>query len=201
MTKNLLILALSIVLIYILQREFFGPEPTTDPEIAKSRVKIDSLKASIASLQDITDTLTLRLEKDSVEQAEQALKFKSKISTLTKKLAEKRPEIEPLLDSIPKLAAFVLLQDSIIDVQAVRIDSLEAQKVRQWSDFNKLLDIQEEKFQAASEINLHLSAINDHYREENRKLKSKRFSVGPGVNVGLRGPDVSFGVQYSLFRF
>lgn len=179
--QKFIIGVLLLVIAWLIFDEFLRPEPAEPPQVTQSRDSVKHLKALVASLEAAGDTLRHTLEAKDIEQGKQALKFKSQISKLTQKLAEKRPEIEPLLDSIPKLAAFVLLQDSIIDVQAVRIDSLEQQKARQWKDFNKLLDIEQEKFQAATEINLHLSAIGDHYREENKKLKRQNRWLKIGV--------------------
>lgn len=182
--QRIIIGVLVLIIGYLIYRDF-RPVPEKPVIVSQSDGKIDSLKGLVASLQAAGDTLRLALEADSIKQAEQALKFKSKISVLTKKLAEKRPDIQPLLDSIPKLAAFVLLQDSIIDVQAVRIDSLEAQKARQWRDFNKLLEVQEEKFQASSEINLHLEAINDNWRDENKRLKRQNRILKVSVGIAF----------------
>lgn len=184
--QKVIIGALVLVIGYLIYRDF-RPVPTIEPEVAKSQGKIDSLDALVASLEAARDTLWLRLETGSAEQAKQALKYKSKISNLTQKLAEKRPDIEPLLDSMPKLAAFVLLQDSIIDVQATRIDSLERQKARQWADFNRILDVQEEKFKASQEINVHLLQVTEHYVSENQKLKRQNRWLKIGVGAAFLG--------------
>lgn len=188
MTNRIIIAVLVLVIGYLIYRDF-RPAPTIDPEISNQEDSIAIKRRQIDSLLLKGEQLRLRLESDSIKSIEAQKAFKMRLAALTQKLAEKRPEIEPLLDSMPKLAAFVLLQDSIIDVQAVRIDSLERQKARQWVDFNKLLDVEQDKFQASSEINLHLTEIAEHYSEENKKLKRQnrwlKIGVGSAFVAGL----------------
>lgn len=184
MTNRIIIAVLALVIGYLIYRDF-RPTPTIEPEVSKHEDSIAIKRRQIDSLLLKGEQLRLRLESDSIKSIEAQKAFKMRVATLTQKLTEKRPEIEPLLDSIPKLAEFVLLQDSIIDVQAVRIDSLEAQKARQWKDFNKLLDVEQEKFQASSEINLHLTEIAEHYSEENKKLKRQNRILKVSVGVAF----------------
>lgn len=79
------------------------------------------------------------------------------------------------------------VQDSMIVAMQARIEALEAEKARQWVDFNKLMDLERDKFQSVLEMNDHYKAIGDHYKDENRKLKRQNRILKISVGIAFAG--------------
>lgn len=161
-----ILLLIGIIVYLILTR----PDPEK-PAIIKHETEIKQDTRKIDSISALQRELRDRLTSDSLKSIVSQRAFKSKIQTLEKNLIEQRAQAQALIDSVPALNAFVDTQDSIIVVQAERIDSLQTEKSIQWMRFNKLLLASDEKFDLAVEVNSHYKAINEIRQKENRRLK------------------------------
>lgn len=142
-------------------------------------------KTSIQAAQDsIAKVLIHRTRKDSLSLS----RYYEQISTLKKKVVIKRIYVQPLIDSIPTLRAFVELQDSVIQYQETRIDSLNAAL-----DFHAkvnqdliALEFVEDKIESQMAIETSLR-ISDLEQQGRRKEKKNRFVKVLLPIVGVAG--------------
>lgn len=106
---------------------------------------------TIAGLQSDTAVLRTALREkrattlsDSTKSAGVVLTLKRTIVQLKATAASQRPDVQPILDSIPKLRAFVALQDSIISEQGKELDTLHAAYTAQVRGLNEQIKLHEQ---------------------------------------------------------
>lgn len=184
--QRILIGVLVLIIGYLIYRDF-RPVPTIEPEIEPHHEAIQTERAKIDSLSSEVERLEDKMTSDSLKSIEARKAFKMRIQELAVSRASERSKVQTLIDTIPILKSFVALQDSTIQAYSARVDSLESEKARQWSDFNKLLDVEREKFQAASEINIHYLEISEHFEKENKRLKRQNRWLKIGTAAGFVG--------------
>lgn len=178
----LILFLIGLVIFLILTR----PD-TEKPAIIKHETEIKQDTRRIDSLLLRQEELRLQLREDSIKSKSREKAFKMRVATLEQKLSEQRAKVQELIDSVPALNAFVETQDSIIQVQAERIDSLQTEKSIQWMKFNRLILASDEKFNAAIEINSHYKAIDAIRKKENRRLKKINRLLLVAVPVAFVG--------------
>lgn len=168
------------------------------PEVAKWRNPVkreikqhhDSVlvkKAEIERLITKEKTLLIRIKQDSALQALQSIQFKTKISNLERKLSQTRPIVMAQVDTLPEVKEYILTQDSVITTQAAEIDTLQAQKVKTWNEFNKIMNVSEQKFQASLDVNRNLDAIIGLQNKDNKRLKRQNTFLKIGLGIAGAG--------------
>lgn len=158
-------LGLVIILMILFDKD---PEQTDitpfEIQIAEQNLVIDSLtKGNRATFK--------RIQEDSIIQAEERASFLERYTALKGKLGQQRVIIDTVIRENPEVARYVELADSTIQVQAIRIDSLESDLTELRVDMKSLVN------NFSGQIEGHISkyenerAIADHYQKENRKSK------------------------------
>lgn len=143
-------------------------------------------KARVVVLSNQAERLKADLyeqrEKDSLSQ----ISSNKEIRYWRGKAKATRVIVETVIKENPQLEEFVSAQDSLISKMDVFIDTLQDQKADQWRDFNTLLAITDQKFQASGEINKHLESINKDLHKRVRRERSKKtfYKIAAGVLGG-----------------
>jgi len=136
----------------------------------------DSLIAAIQRERRY-DSLKARVSQNAQNREIQAYK---------KRLVEKRPEIQPILDTVPDLSIFVAIQDSIIVKQDSVIASQELQYLNETGQLNDIIAIQ--RFQIADHVKINEDFEHELQEVYGRLKKSERqkgwLKVGIGAAVG-----------------
>lgn len=184
--QNLTFILVAVLLAVIVYLILSRPDPEK-PSIIKHETEISRDQVTIDSLLLQEELLRLQLKEDSAKNLLRQAALKREIHGLKKKLQEVRPDVQPYLDSIPVLKEFVALQDSVIDVQAAAIDSLQTSVSVQWMKFNRLILASDEKFDLAVEVNSHYKAINEIRKKENRRLKKANRLLLVAIPVAFVG--------------
>ena len=128
-------------------------------------------KAMVVVLSNQAERLMEELyeqhEKDSVS----VIAYNKEISYWRGKAKSTRVIVKTVIAENPQLEEFVSNQDSLIETMDVFIDTLQDQKADQWQNFNRLLAVTDQKFQASQEINTNLEALN---KDLNKRVKRER---------------------------
>lgn len=182
--RTWLIIGLAVVVILML---LFDKDPDpVNTQPWKDTIALKDFQIQELNLQN--QALLIDLREDSVRQAKEKQSFLSEINRLSKRRDTSRPQVQPLIDSIPPLKAFIETQDSIILTQAIRIDTLESNLSNLRIDLNEIttnfqeqLKLSQEKFEAQGEI-LKLSM------KENKKIRRANLWAKVGaVALGIGG--------------
>jgi len=179
-----IILALLVALVIsILTRR---PAERTDltpykVEIAHQQLVIDSLTKSRSSLNR-------KIQEDSILQSEQKQAYQKSITGLRARLSKRRIRVDSIILDRPEVNEFISMQDSVISIQAGRIDTLEnaltALRVDIKSlnrNFDLAMEAQVQKYDALESINkLNEKAL----RKQQRKTKLATALI-PVAAVGM----------------
>jgi len=164
----------------------------------KENIKVVENTARVDSLETVATTLQSALQKSRVKSQIDSAASKRLISYWKNKALSTRAKVDTIIQSNPALKEFVGDQDSLISVIEARNATLEAEKSRQFGDFNRLLSITEEQLKLQQETTDIVSKQRDRYR----KKADKRFVVGPVVSIDYQlKPSIGVGVTYRVFRF
>lgn len=172
-----------ILLLFIGYQCTRKPEPE-DPVITESDHKIDEKQAVIPILLAKVDELVKKGKEDSVKAAKRERALQHKLEALQKKEPELRADIQPAIDTIPKLAAYVALRDSIDAVKDKQLIQARLEKIQLRKDFDTHLKLDDEMFTASIGINEHLKEQVGIYRDKNRKLRRQNNALKV-IAVGL----------------
>ncbi len=182
--RDILIFVFVMILLGLIGFLYFFPQrPLINPFEVKAEsdpVPVREL-AIIDSLLTAGDSIVVRHKEDSVKNSAREIAYKREIKSLKKKQDEMRPEIQPALDSLPKLAEFVGVQADIIQVQAQENDSLRVESDKKSNDFNVLKKNDDEKFKASIEVNEYYKGLAEERKKDNRKLRRQNT----GLKIGL----------------
>lgn len=176
---------IGLLLVFILARECSrGPKPLTP----SAQARMDTVRlgqALIESYRDSLNDLRSRRNSDSLKSKSRESAFKIENTRLVNKLAEARKvaPAEVLADPI------VLIQDTLINQQADRIDELETEKDQQRVSFTASLRVMELQFNAQKDISDQLNAINTelfkNLNKERRRGKVWKVAVPVALVVGF----------------
>jgi len=144
-------------------------------------------KTKLEALQKQGETQAERLKSDSLKTSIALNALKRENKTLKKKLADMRPDITRIADSIPILDTFMGLTDSLDLVQEATIDTLENEKARIWKTMNGLVFNCKEQVQLLNELADHKEAVNNDLRKQVKRERRKKtmFKVISGFLVGV----------------
>lgn len=173
-------------------------KPVTKPDDGTEwRAVVESLKADTANLRSELRQKATETRQDSVEHAKVVQSKNATIARLRSSSAVQRAEVQHVLDSLPKVQAFVDVQDSIIaeltDVNAELSASYKAQ-VR---GLNEQLEIHA-KIQAKNEeMFREYEARVDQLTNQNERL-SKRLERKKRGNRLLLGVSAGLAAAVTL---
>lgn len=152
-------------------------------------------KTALAIADQQIDSLTRsnratikRIQEDSIIQAEERESFKTKLNAISRRQNTRRPQVLEQIDSLPIVKAFIETQDSVISLQAVRIDTLQnnlselrINLSQIQNNFLKQIEQHEVKLKSTE-------ALVDAYKKENRSERRKRkiaTALIPVAAVGM----------------
>lgn len=140
------------------------------------RTIIDNLKQDTTDLRTQLRQKATQMTQDSTRSAKVITGLQVKINVLRAKEPALRAEVQPLIDSLPKLKAFVENQDSVIAEQVNMMSNLNAAYGIQVKSLNEQLALNE-KIQAKSDeiakaYESRVADVEKSLRKENRR---KRF--------------------------
>jgi len=121
------------------------------------------------SAHDLTVRLALR--RDSVKVVVDGLKMRN--STLSKKIAEFRWQIQPQVDTLPEIKHFIALQDYSLAQKDSVIDVLGTQNVTQYNDMSNIIRLQDKQIAEERDISTMLEGQRDNYQALYLKAEKK----------------------------
>jgi hypothetical protein len=190
--------AIILILIIILSVSTCSRQVKENKTERKEDKAIETKTARIDSLETLADRLTKEVDKHRVEDSIAKIASNRLIRYWKNKALTQRVKVDTIIQSNPDLKEFVGDQDSLISVIESRNAALEAEKGKQWGNFNRLLSIAEEQTKLEHEKGL----IFEEQRDRYKKKADKKFTVGPSVGIDYSGkPTISISVQYRIFRF
>jgi len=157
-----------------------------DNNEAELKEQIKTEQAKIAEISAKESVLKMRIYNDSIASNLAKNEYVKKISALKRELGRARKPVQALIDSIPALDNFVDIQDSTINLQDNRIDTLEYEKAEMWAKFNALLSASEEKNKVQIELNSHYQDLNKQLDKQVRRERNKKtfWKVTTGILGG-----------------
>lgn len=173
------------LVIWIIFRECSSPPVPLPPSIQARMDTVRLDQVLIESYRDSLNDLRSRRSSDSLKSKSRERAFKIENTRLLDKLVEARKvaPAEVLADPI------VLIQDTLINQQADRIDELETEKDQQRVSFTASLRVTELQFNAQKDISDQLNEINaDLFKtlnRERRRGKVWKVAVPVALVVGF----------------
>lgn len=181
------ILAAVIVLLLLFQ-------PSTPPNTSREdayrqhigELRVDSAR-SAARIDSLVKVHVVRTVKDSIDlRAKETV-----IKRLSTRLTQTRPQVQPILDTIPILKRFVETQDSLIQTQDSTILMLQQSLYDAGKEFSGLLEqVAIDKrisSQMISACELNMEQQRQDFEKKEKKLRrtSKLLKVAAVVSFGL----------------
>jgi len=132
------------------------------------------IKQKLALIQAQGEKQLKQIKQDSLKTsiALQALKIENK--NLRKKLADMRPDITRIADSIPVIEEWVSLSDSLDVVQEAELDTMRAEKIRTWKSFTSILENKDDQIKLYGNINTNITDINRYLSKQVRKERRRK---------------------------
>ncbi|MDW0189345.1 MAG: hypothetical protein QOA70_06805 [Nitrososphaeraceae archaeon] len=159
------------------------------------QAKIDSVKALETKIKE---SLALDVEKEKAR----AEAFKIENSKLKKRLAEKKQAAQPVIDSNQNVKELVDFYDSTVSILENRIDTLYRDNQVKTAKVDDLIKLHDEEAEQFKEHVKQLSDLALSEQKKNRKLKNKKFSIGPHVGYDVTNkPTFGVSVQFKVFSF
>jgi hypothetical protein len=195
--KWFLILAIIAIVCGVLISKCTGKVKEVRTEKKEDKQVVQN-NARVESLETVATTLQSELQKAHAKAKIDSAASKRLIGYWKNKALTSRAKVDTVINSNPDLKEFIGDQDSLISVIEARNAKLEAEKSRQFGDFNRLLSITEEQLKLQQET----TAIIADQRDRYKKKAGKRFSIGPYVGIDYKlQPSLGVSVQYRLLRF
>lgn len=175
-----LILAVIVagLIIYIL----LLPHPE-NPAIKHHQDSVVVKKAHIEQLIKRESILIEKIKTDSAENKSREIAYNEQITALKRQATSRKSRLVEKLVADTSLLAFSNLQDSIIRVQDARIDTLQNEKERQWSTFNEMIKVEDQKFDESQAINRNLEAIISIQNKDNKRLRRQNTWLKVGIGA------------------
>lgn len=147
---------------------------------------IGTEKKRIIDLENRGQQLIQKLKSDSLKNSASLRVLKRENKALRKEIVISRTNIQYVIDSIPAVDHFVDLTDSLDVIQEATIDSLENQGARQWTAFNSILSVEQEKFKASSELVKHFEEVNKDLEKRVKRERAKKtvWKIAAGLIGG-----------------
>lgn len=159
-------LALAVVLLIL-----FWPKKPETTQVKAARDSIQVYKAKEQAAIKAGEAIKKDLHDNKVKYSIAQEAFKREIRGLKKKAQEKRIVIQQVIDTIPAVAEFIVLQDSIILADSIRILQLTMEKQVMEKGFNFLLAEKQNECDALKGMNANLDYINNQQRKDLRKVR------------------------------
>lgn len=174
-------LTVVIILLLIFDKD---PEPY---DTSQWKEAIQRSNDKITALQQDKQKLARKIAEDSILRAEERHTFQNAIGSLKTRLQQKRVQIDTLILESPALRDYVATADSVIQLQAARIDTLEVSLDELQINMkavnincDRMLEAERDKFKASEEL---ISDLEKQNRKEKRKRKLATVLI-PIVGVG-----------------
>ncbi len=202
MGKNFYIVIMGIVIVILLYLLILGAGHSSDQTVVP-QVKIDSViirDTSILAIVEKQKDIIDQLRSDSISSAKELDKFKKTVARLKKEKAgitlqaAEAPDLDSVVvvlfpdasgpsycmplsaaREVIEAAAKEPINEGLIVVLESRVDSVQAEKERQWEAFNKVLDLSDEKYKMEKENRIHFEGVADHFKKESRRQKRLRW--------------------------
>lgn len=169
--KDIGLFIIILILLGVIGYQELRPAKKAAPVVEIHQVAIDNSQAIIDSISVVERRYKEKRKIDSLESRARENAYIRRIKVLESRLVKLKPDIQQVLDSSPEMTEFVGIQDTIIQEQNKRIDSLSVENFTLRKDHIIELDLKDHKFAQAEDINKHLKETADHYRKLNRKLR------------------------------
>jgi hypothetical protein len=197
MTKlNIIVPALVFVILVMAFGWIYSCESKKDivqqADVTQWRTVIDGLKSDTTIIRTRNRELTRRIMSDSTTHANVISVKNITIVRLKSSSAVQMPDIQPILDSIPKLQAFVNVHDSIIIEQASVIDELNASYKAQVKGLNEQIEIHGQVQAKNDEImrlyEERIGKLTKDFKKSERRRKFNRtmmYVFGAGLGTAI----------------
>lgn len=161
----------------------FWPSPAPDTTQAYKRqiAKDQEIKRDLQ--EKLNETLA-RIRTDSLQQAVQAMNHTNTVDSLSARINDlkRNPRVDTILRENPEVAALVEVQDSLIQTQATRIDTLELNLSALRIDLRQVQRNFEGQISALESIRSNQSEIINQQEKEIRKVRrEKRLAIVGGI--------------------
>lgn len=189
--KTIIIL---VLLAGIIGAILFWPKPQPSEREVKLAQDNETLKAQVAESDKVGKEIVTKMAKDNLEDLKALKRFEIENKRLRVKIANIKPRVDSILIAFPVADTLFKAQDSLIQVQAHRIDSLTLEKLVLQKSFSALVIQKDTEIQSLLEINRNMDQIVDLKNKENRKAKRANRFLKVGI-VALPLAAIIFGSQ------
>lgn len=167
------VIGLTLIIIALLV--FDRDPPSYDSSAWKD--SISKANDKIATLQVERTKLARKIAEDSILRAEERHTFQNAIGSLKTRLQQKRIQIDTLILESPVLRDYVATADSVMQLQAARIDTLEVSLDELQINMKavntncaQMLEAERDKFKASQELISDLKKQVKRSKRGNRRL-------------------------------
>lgn len=160
---------------------FFWPSTPPNSRELELRDSITLHKQKAAAAIKVSQAIVLKMEQDSVKNIVSENAFKIENKRLRKELSKKRVVVQPIIDTIPSLSLFVEQQDSLIQLQATRIDSLVIEKYVMGKSYTFLVAAKDQELAAMRAINDNLGEVLKINKKDLRRARRGNRLLKVGI--------------------
>lgn len=150
---------------------FFWPKPQPSAREVELIQSNELLEVKAANAIKASQAIVIKMEQDSLEDLEALKRFEIENKRLRKELSKKRVVVQHVIDTMPTLKVFVEQQDSLIQLQAVRIDSLIIEKQVMDKNYTLLIAAKDQELAAVRQVNANMDEI---LKLKNKDLRKQR---------------------------
>jgi hypothetical protein len=176
-----LVAALTIIIILLILFNRGDPKPELQKQAFETQIAILEAEKTEAKAQ--ADSIISKQQSDT-ERIKVVLKSKEKqIQALKARVIVKRVFVQPLIDSLPTLKAFVEVQDSLIQSLEIQSDTLKHALLNQEKHFMGLVVAHQEERRFSERLVTESLARVDQLEKQNRKTKRQNKLLKIGVVV------------------
>jgi len=141
------------------------------------RKTIDSTsfyKGQISQIQAQGEAKLKRWRNDSLSMESEKQRYVKQITVVTKQRDRARQIAQHFIDSIPEVKQFVMLDDSVDQINLDRIQDLELDKIKITTSFFDILHSKDEEIKVSKELTVHLESTISELTRDLKKMGLKR---------------------------
>lgn len=166
----------------------FWPKPQPSEREIKLAQANETLKAQVAESDKVGKEIVTKMAKDNLEDLKALKRFEIENKRLRVKIANIKPRVDSILIRFPVADTLFRSQDSLIQVQAHRIDSLTLEKLVMQKSFSALVMQKDTEIQSLLEINRNMDKIVDLKNKENRRARrGNKLWKAAAITLGVSG--------------
>ena len=144
-------------------------------------------KTKMATIHARGEAIKIAAHKDSIRTAKELQSLQSENKRLKRSLIPVRVEVEKIADTLAIVKQFLGLTDSLDLIQEGELDTMRAERIRNFKVFSNILSTKDEQQAIMRETISHLEALNKGLSKDLRRERVKKtvWKVVSGVLVAV----------------